>query len=332
MNQTTILQNNFYVLIRFFGWLMVSLMLAFVINTFVTLSLEWPTIFSIFIQNKSNYLNLFQILFQISMYLFAIFGSFFYAIRMRNISLRDDSELLNKFVNYFIRSCFWAVVFVGLIDVIISFLRVQDFLVNVVGQDLATQLGRSKFRGPYIHIPLVFLGFIVGFFVKHIAFTWLTFLVLIAEFIIVITRFVFSYEQAFQGDIVRFWYAALFLFASAYTLFEDGHVRVDVIYTNFSRRTKGVINSYGCIFLGMTLCWAILLLGMWEKTNIIVNPMLSYESAQAGFGMYTKYWLASFLAIFAISMMIQFVSYLFESTADVYKEEGHRELGEILSH
>ena len=332
MNQTTILQNNFYVLIRFFGWLMVSLMLAFVINTFVTLSLEWPTIFSIFIQNKSNYLNLFQSLFQISMYLFAIFGSFFYAIRMRNISLRDDSELLNKFVNYFIRSCFWAVVFVGLIDVIISFLRVQDFLVNVVGQDLATQLGRSKFRGPYIHIPLVFLGFIVGFFVKHIAFTWLTFLVLIAEFIIVITRFVFSYEQAFQGDIVRFWYAALFLFASAYTLFEDGHVRVDVIYTNFSRRTKGVINSYGCIFLGMTLCWAILLLGMWEKTNIIVNPMLSYESAQAGFGMYTKYWLASFLAIFAISMMIQFVSYLFESTADVYKEEGHRELGEILSH
>ena len=332
MNQTTILQNNFYVLIRFFGWLMVSLMLAFVINTFVTLSLEWPTIFSIFIQNKSNYLNLFQILFQISMYLFAIFGSFFYAIRMRNTSLRDDSELLNKFVNYFIRSCFWAVVFVGLIDVIISFLRVQDFLVNVVGQDLATQLGRSKFRGPYIHIPLVFLGFIVGFFVKHIAFTWLTFLVLIAEFIIVITRFVFSYEQAFQGDIVRFWYAALFLFASAYTLFEDGHVRVDVIYTNFSRRTKGVINSYGCIFLGMTLCWAILLLGMWEKTNIIVNPMLSYESAQAGFGMYTKYWLASFLAIFAISMMIQFVSYLFESTADVYKEEGHRELGEILSH
>ena len=332
MNQTTILQNNFYVLIRFFGWLMVSLMLAFVINTFVTLSLEWPTIFSIFIQNKSNYLNLFQILFQISMYLFAIFGSFFYAIRMRNISLRDDSELLNKFVNYFIRSCFWAVVFVGLIDVIISFLRVQDFLVNVVGEDLATQLGRSKFRGPYIHVPLVFLGFIVGFFVKHIAFTWLTFLVLIAEFIIVITRFVFSYEQAFQGDIVRFWYAALFLFASAYTLFEDGHVRVDVIYTNFSRRTKGVINSYGCIFLGMTLCWAILLLGMWEKTNIIVNPMLSYESAQAGFGMYTKYWLASFLAIFAISMMIQFVSYLFESTADVYKEEGHRELGEILSH
>ncbi|MGY8976242.1 MAG: TRAP transporter small permease subunit [Alphaproteobacteria bacterium] len=332
MNNTSIMQNNLYLLVRFFGWLMVSLMLAFISNTFITLSLEWPKIFTLFSTTKSSYLFLFQILLQILLYMLAVLGSLYYAIKMRNVSLREDSELLNKSVNYFIRSCFWAVVFVGIADVIISFLRVEDLLVNVVGQDLATQLGRSKFRGPYIHIPLVFLGFIVGYFVKHIAFTWLAFLVLIAEFIIVITRFVFSYEQAFQGDVVRFWYAALFLFASAYTLFEDGHVRVDVIYTNFSRRTKGIINSYGCIFLGMTLCWAILLLGMWEKTNIIVNPMLSYESAQAGFGMYTKYWLASFLAIFAISMMIQFVSYLFESVADVFKEEGHRELGEILSH
>ena len=36
-----------------------------------------------------------------------------------------------------------------------------------------------------------------------------------------------------MGDLVRYWYAGLFLFASAYTLFEDGHVRVDVFYTNY---------------------------------------------------------------------------------------------------
>ena len=169
-------------------------------------------------------------------------------------------------------------------------------------------------------------------FIKHIAFTWLAFLVVIAELLIVITRFVFSYEQAFQGDIVRFWYAALFLFASAYTLFEDGHVRVDVLYSKFSSKAKGIVNSYGSVLMGMTLCWCILLLGMWEKTNVIVNPMLSYESAQSGFGMYTKYWLASFLAIFAISMMIQFSSYLFESYADYNNEDGKREIKVNLSH
>jgi len=312
---------------------MVTTMLAFVINTYLTLSLEWPKIFQLFDHDTElSHLDYFKIFVEIFIYFISVVGVFYLSYFFREKSLRQDSLLLNKIVNYFIRSCFWAVVFVGLADVIISFLRVEDFLDDVVGQDLTTQLGRSKFRGPYVHIPLVFLGFVVGAFIKHIAFTWLAFLVVIAELLIVITRFVFSYEQAFQGDIVRFWYAALFLFASAYTLFEDGHVRVDVLYSKFSSKTKGIVNSYGSILLGMTLCWCILLLGMWDKTNVIVNPMLSYESAQSGFGMYTKYWLASFLAIFAISMMIQFSSYLFESYADYRNEDGKREIQDNLSH
>ena len=312
---------------------MVTTMLAFVINTYLTLSLEWPKIFQLFDHDTElSRLDYFKIFVEIFIYFISVVGVFYLSYFFREKSLRQDSLLLNKIVNYFIRSCFWAVVFVGLADVIISFLRVEDLLDDVVGQELATQLGRSKFRGPYVHIPLVFLGFVVGAFIKHIAFTWLAFLVVIAELLIVITRFVFSYEQAFQGDIVRFWYAALFLFASAYTLFEDGHVRVDVLYSKFSSKTKGIVNSYGSILLGMTLCWCILLLGMWDKTNVIVNPMLSYESAQSGFGMYTKYWLASFLAIFAISMMIQFSSYLFESYADYRNEDGKREIQDNLSH
>ena len=312
---------------------MVTTMFAFVFNSYLTLALEWPKIFELFyMNNELTSLDYFKISIEIFVYFISIAGVFYLSYIYRDQSLRKDCLLLNKTVNYFIRSCFWAVVFVGLADVIISFLRVEDLLDNVVGQDLATQLGRSKFRGPYVHIPLVFLGFFVGIFIKHIAFTWLAFLVVIAELLIVITRFVFSYEQAFQGDIVRFWYAALFLFASAYTLFEDGHVRVDVLYSKFTSKTKGIVNSYGSVLMGMTLCWCILLLGMWEKTNVIVNPMLSYESAQSGFGMYTKYWLASFLAIFAISMMIQFSSYLFESYADYKNEDGKREIQDNLSH
>ncbi|MDA9816665.1 TRAP transporter small permease subunit [Alphaproteobacteria bacterium] len=312
---------------------MVTTMFAFVFNSYLTLALEWPKIFELFyMNNELTSLDYFKIFIEIFVYFISIAGVFYLSYIYRDQSLRKDCLLLNKTVNYFIRSCFWAVVFVGLADVIISFLRVEDLLDNVVGQDLATQLGRSKFRGPYVHIPLVFLGFFVGIFIKHIAFTWLAFLVVIAELLIVITRFVFSYEQAFQGDIVRFWYAALFLFASAYTLFEDGHVRVDVLYSKFTSKTKGIVNSYGSVLMGMTLCWCILLLGMWEKTNVIVNPMLSYESAQSGFGMYTKYWLASFLAIFAISMMIQFSSYLFESYADYKNEDGKREIQDNLSH
>ncbi|MEM9736387.1 MAG: TRAP transporter small permease subunit, partial [Pseudomonadota bacterium] len=137
----------------------------------------------------------------------------------------------------------------------------------------------------------------------------------------------FSYEQAFMADLVRFWYASLFLFASAFTLYQDGHVRVDVIYAGLKPRTKGRVNAIGAILLGMSLCWTILLLGMWTKSSVIISPILVYETTQAGFGMYVKYFMAGFLGIFAVSMLVQFVSQLFEATADARGEEGARQMG-----
>ena len=135
-------------------------------------------------------------------------------------------------------------------------------------------------------------------------------MVVLAEFLIVITRFVFSYEQAYMGDVVRFWYAALFLFASAYTLVEEGHVRVDVLYAGFNRRTKAWVDTLGSMFLGIPICWVILMHGMGGKGNSINSPILSFEVSQSGYGMYVKYIMAGFLVVFAVSMLIQFVSYL----------------------
>ena len=75
----------------------------------------------------------------------------------------------------------------------------------------------------------------------------------------------------------------------------------------------------------MLTCWVVLTLGMLSKSTIINSPLLSFEVSQSGFGMYVKYLMAGFLAIFAISMMIQFASYLLESIADYRGEpNGHQ--------
>ena len=88
-------------------------------------------------------------------------------------------------------------------------------------------------------MPLIALGFLTSFFTRTLGFTWLALLIVAAELGIVISRFIFSYEQAFMGDLVRFWYAALFLFASAYTLLDEGHVRVDVFYAGLPQADEG---------------------------------------------------------------------------------------------
>jgi TRAP-type mannitol/chloroaromatic compound transport system permease small subunit len=150
--------------------------------------------------------------------------------------------------------------------------------------------------------------------------------------LIVISRFIFSYEQAFMADLVRFWYGALFLFASAYTLLEEGHVRVDVLYTAFSDSTKGIVNAICCIILGMSLCWVVIIYGMGSQSSVINSPLLSFEVTQTGFGMYVKYWMAGFLGIYAITMLLQFCGYFLESVADFLGEPGKRQLLTGVAH
>jgi TRAP-type mannitol/chloroaromatic compound transport system permease small subunit len=156
---------------------------------------------------------------------------------------------------------------------------------------------------------------ILGYFTRTLGFIWLAILVIFAEFSIVITRFIFSYEQAFMGDLVRFWYGALFLFASSHALIHEGHVRVDVLYTNFSDKTRAWTNTIGSFLFGIPLCLIILFLGMSSKASIINSPLLSFEVTQQGSsGLYVKYLMAAFLAIFALSMLTQFTSYFMKNS------------------
>jgi TRAP-type mannitol/chloroaromatic compound transport system permease small subunit len=242
-----------------------------------------------------------------------------FVFKTPNQKLIDDSNILTRFAAYLTRACFWAVLIVGFVDIIISFLRVEGFLKSMLGDSMAIDLGRSVFRGTYVHYPLIILSFVIAFFVRGLGFTWLALLVVVAEFQIVISRFVYSYEQAFMGDLVRMWYAALFLFASSYALITEGHVRVDVLYSRFKAKTKALSNAIGCVILGAPLCWVILSTGMWGRGSSLNSPLLSFEIYQQGFGMYTKYLMVGFLVVFAVCMLVQFMGYFLNNTAELIK-------------
>ena len=308
-----------------FGWGMLGLLFAFLLNNFLTVWFDWPGPSAL---SDGGLLTILQL----ALYP-ATLGVIYALLRRRGPrSLRHDGRAISAFNAFLIRGAFWSVVLIGVTDATISFLRVEGFLEAWVGADLTSDLGRSQFRGPYVHMPLLALGFLIGAVTRALSFFWLALLIVMAELAIVITRFVFSYEQAFMGDLVRFWYAALFLFASAYTLIQEGHVRVDVFYTNFRPRLKGRVNAVGSVLLGMTVCWTILIVGMDGKSAILNSPMVNYEVSQSGFGMYVKYLMAGFLGLFAITMLIEFVSYFFEAVADMRDEPGRREIAAPSAH
>ncbi len=293
---------------RFFGWFLINILIVFMINNILNLSFKVPPAQDLFLKN--NYLSLLPI----SLYFLALFSSFFISIKFHEKPYKWDAEKLHNFNVYFIRSCFWSILLIGSVDVTIAFMRVEEVSNLIFDDYLVKALKKPSFVCTYIHIPLLFFGFVIGYFTRTLGFTWLALMIVCAELIIVITRFVFSYEQSFMGDLVRYWYAGLFLFASAYTLYEDGHVRVDVFYTNLKLKTKALVNTLGSVLLGVSTCLAIIFVGFNGKQAIINSPILNFEITQTvSVGMFIKYQMAAFLGVFAITMLIQFISYYFTS-------------------
>ncbi len=311
---------------RFFSWSMLFFLVAYLINNTLVHSQQWPGV-----KAFSSAIADWRLWAQLAIYAAALILAWLF-VKGRDRSLRADAASITAINTYLIRSMFWAVFFIGLADMAISFLRVEDLLHLVVDEQLAKDLGRPQFRGPMVHLPLLALGFVAGAITRTLGFHWLALLIVLAELAIVITRFIFSYEQAFMGDLVRFWYAALFLFASAYTLLEEGHVRVDIFYSAMRRTRKGFVNSFGAVFFGMTLCWTIIVIGLGGKSAIIYGPLANFEVSQSGFGMYTKYWMAGFLGVFAITMLLQFTAQFLESVADKRQQPGSRTTNTEVAH
>lgn len=305
---------------RIFGWSVLSILAAFLINNVLNVGFEFSGAGAVFSGGGGTAIV------SLLIYAVSIAIAVGYVMRAPEISLRWEAARIHNFNLYIIRACFWVVLIVGVVDSTIAIMRVEKFLDLFFNEDLVRNFGLSKFVGTYVHIPLVILGFVLAYFTRTVGFVWLALMIVAAELLIVISRFVFSYEQALMGDLVRYWYAALFLFASAYTLFDDGHVRVDVLYAGFTSKTAGFVNAIGTILLGMTTAWVILWIGFNGKQSIINAPVMNFEITQTGgVGMFVKYQMAMFLGIFAATMLIQFVSYFFEAVANYREEPGRRE-------
>ena len=323
-------KNKLSLVIRVFSYSILATTFVFLINNVLTVWFDWPGVKNLFShyglfgfkklsKPLSDSVLSFAFL-QLFFYLISVLLAIFYVNRSIKQTLTADSEILNKFTAYIIRSSFWAVLIVGIADLIISFLVVEKLVEPLFGEYLKIKLVVPAFRITFVHFPLILLSFVVGYFTRSVGFIWLAVLVVASEFFIVLSRFIFEYEQAFQGDLVRFWYSALYLFASAYALIHEGHVRVDVLYTGFSERKKAWTNSIGSLILGIPLCLIVIFLGMGGKASIINGPVISFEITQQGSnGLYLLYLMAVYLAVFAVSMLTQFTSYFMSNSYKILK-------------
>ena len=316
---------------RILSGAVVALTVAFLVNFLLTFVWDWPGLPDLFahvgwfgltpLSNPMDAASVGKGWVQVLIYAVPVAIIAVWVLRTPGRPLEADAKVYAEVAAFIVRAGFWTALLIGVVDAFISFLRVEGFLPGLVGDAMTTKLGLSKFRGETVHIPLMLLSCVIAYFTRALSVIWLSLLIVLAEFQIVITRFIFSYEQAFMGDLVRFWYASLFLLASVYALVDEGHVRVDLFYARFGAVGKAWTNAIGSMLLGIPLCWIILTMGMWSKGSSISSALLNFEISQSGFGMYVKYLMAGCLIVFAASMAAQFAAYFLQSVAVLRRGE-----------
>jgi len=108
---------------------------------------------------------------------------------------------------------------------------------------------------------------------------WLTLGIVLTMFGIVVMRYFFNSGSIALQESVAYMYAMVFLIGIAYTLKHDEHVRVDIFYQRFSRRTRAIIDIFGHLLLLFPTVILILYLS-WDYVQ--ASWAMREESGDAG--------------------------------------------------
>jgi TRAP-type mannitol/chloroaromatic compound transport system permease small subunit len=88
-----------------------------------------------------------------------------------------------------------------------------------------------------------------------------------------VVRKVFNFSSNAYLEVQWYLFAATFLLCSAYTLLLGEHVKIDVLYTRWSKRAQMWIDVFGFTFFLLPLCSAVL----WFGTPFFLRGFQSGE-------------------------------------------------------
>jgi len=140
---------------------------------------------------------------------------------------------------------------------------------------------------------------------------WLTLAMVLVSFLIVVLRYVFDTGVIWMQESLTWMHAAVFMLGAAYTLQDDGHVRVDIFYREMSEYQKAWVNLLGVSIFLFPLC----VFFIYESINYVAAAWKIREvSRDAGGLPYPAVpMLKSILILMPIAVMLQGLSMMLRS-------------------
>ena len=133
---------------------------------------------------------------------------------------------------------------------------------------------------------------------------WLALAMVLVQFAVVIMRYGLGLGSIWLQESILYAHATLFLLAAAWTLRDDGHVRIDILYVDASPRTKATVDLCGALLLLLPFM-AVL---AWYAWPYVMRSWAIYERSQEVSGLPFVYLLKSLLLLFVLMMALQGVA------------------------
>lgn len=148
--------------------------------------------------------------------------------------------------------------------------------------------------------------------VGHLA-MWL-FVLMLAVLVWGIVTQAVSVRAMWVVEMAQFTMAAYYLLGAGWTMQRGVHVRMDVFYSRWKPRTRGVVDSLTAVFLIFYL--AMLVLGGWESVTYAI------ETEQRSRSLWRPY-MAPIKIIMTTGMALMLLQALSELCKDIARALGH---------
>lgn len=148
-----------------------------------------------------------------------------------------------------------------------------------------------------------------------------------------LVRKIFNTSSNAFLEVQWYLFAASFLLASCYTLLQNEHVKIDVVYSRFDRQTQTKIDIFGFAFFLLPVCTTILWFGLpffWK--GFVTNEMSSNAGGLIRWPVYAMIPLGFGLLWFqGLSELIKRIAFLKGLIADPTLKEGEKSAEEELA-
>ncbi len=138
----------------------------------------------------------------------------------------------------------------------------------------------------------------------------------LAQFAIVLARYVFGLSAIAAGESVLYLHGVLFMAGAGYTLLIDGHVRVDIFYAKAEPRTKAWIDIAGHALL-LVPSMTVLMVWSWPSVR---NSWAILEGPISVGGIPASFLLKSLIPVFCVLLLIQSLASLLRAIAALRTE------------